>query len=1740
MTTLRNVIDAFRRGDQDEAQLLAAFAASRETDPAEAARMLGELTDLAARGFFPQPLLNTLASLGPAAADGRERANEATVVLTRGAQDGRTDSATPGPTEAPEEKTVVIPSARTAATDRGAAAPPPPAPVSTTDATRVTAPSTTAADATRITSPTGTTGPGTTPSQAPTGTGAATGSASTAGRSSPSGTAQTTRYDYPPLAQEPQEGDLLRNRFKLEKLLGRGGMGVVFKARDLAKAEVDFAKDEQNYVALKLLNDKFKQNPDSIKVLGREFTNTQRLNHPNIIHLYDFDKDDQGNYFIAMELLQGDPLDRLIRDQCRPKGLPFARAFHLVEQMGSALAAAHNHKPPIIHSDFKPGNVYVGAGDHVKVFDFGIARATRSTGGEGDHETTNYDPGSLGALTPAYASLEMLLGEDPDARDDIYALAIVAYELLTGTRPFGRKTTALEARDQSLKPAPIKELNGRQWRGLRRGLAFERTARSQTVEQFIDELRHRPARWPWAVAAGVIGTTTLGWFLGLDPWLDRQQEAALLAEVEATLPAELGTLLARAEALPDQVRGRLTAALAGRLADLIAGADPAAREHALTTTANLPDAVKTQVFERVRELLAPTLTTGAPSEVLQRLAIIEGLPSAVRSGLLAGAADSVRGALITQARAAFDPDAGHYEYTQAQALLTQADRLFPDSKAIFDEQSQLKARYERLLSSLDERITAAREQVAALLPEAGRDSLPALLAILKQVDPGQVPKYAYLANSYYSAAKAAEATDLTAAAGYVAAGLALFPTSSELENQQARIQDLVRGQSQAQALAALQQRVKTALKTVDAAAPTADFLADLRELRTANPQDPLLADAAGRAEKALRPALSALLAARDWTGADALLARYSGMAESGFLTAQSQAVTTAREAFEARIAALETAIQGRLGARDLAAAETLLANLATLDPANESLGRGRSELVRAYLTQAREARTAGRWDAARALVDQALTRASDAGLKDALAQERTAIDDAETASRQEVAATERVRLEAERAARVTALTQEFNTFVATMGTSETEFAQARGLLDRLAGLAPDDPLLETGLTAIAARFTAAAEREDAAGRWEDAIATVRRGQRWLPGIATLDQALERLSARAAAAQTQRQLDAIAAQETAVGQLLDAPDLSPAGAKQLGAAMGELAQRAAADPSRVKPFENRINTLYGQRLDTLGQENRFAEGRALLTQWESLVPGAGQLRQQARAQLEAAFSAWEQAEGERKQLAEIEANKQSLLTQAKADQTDKALATLGLLRDKLGATDPFVSTEAPRVIAEAYVRQAGQSAKRGRNETALKLLDKATGLDPTVAVAGLREQIELNLTRDRFTAQLGSADAAGMANLASPLADLKAAGADDYPRWEQDWIKTLTNRVKAEKNPAAAERLRTAALGLFPDAPALVQVQIQEEPPPPVEPPPSAALDDARALLAANRLTALEQTLAQIPAGQPERRPLEQALTAAKTDAGKAYKLYEQALAQGQFDRAQKALGIARQRWVDNAAWQDTGTVQPTAPGPAAKPAGARQEPCNPKYAGYGNTKKARCADTLSGDAKGPELVVIPPAPGSQQPFAITRYEISVAEFNQYCTTTKECTPIAGRNPKLPISGITASQAEQYAAWLTRLSGFTYRLPTAGEWEVATRAKGESAGGATNCLLRSGSQIVKGGTPDPVGTGANNSWGLVNAVGNVQEWTRDGGTLQVRGGHYAEDASRCSVSLVTGHSGKPDAYTGFRLVKEIGG
>ena len=271
---------------------------------------------------------------------------------------------------------------------------------------------------------------------------------------------------------------LINNRFQLETLLGSGGMGSVYKALDQRKVE---ARDRDPYVALKLLNEDFKQHPDAFISLQREARKSQTLAHPNIVTVYDFDRD--GNMvFMTMEFMEGHPLDELIR-KVSGIGFEFEKACGIFRDISHALTYAHSKN--IIHSDFKPGNIFVTSKGLSKVFDFGIARAVSSSGNSGPSEgdKTVFDAGSLSALTPAYASYEMLKGEEPSTSDDVYALACVAYELFAGKHPFN-KTPADKACEQNLKPEKIKRLNKRQWKALAQALSFKNDKRTQTVAEF--------------------------------------------------------------------------------------------------------------------------------------------------------------------------------------------------------------------------------------------------------------------------------------------------------------------------------------------------------------------------------------------------------------------------------------------------------------------------------------------------------------------------------------------------------------------------------------------------------------------------------------------------------------------------------------------------------------------------------------------------------------------------------------------------------------------------------------------------------------------------------------------------------------------------------------------------------------------------------------------------------------------------------------------------------------------------------------------------------------------------------------------------------------------------------------------------------------------------------------------------------------------------------------------------------
>ncbi|MEJ2643701.1 MAG: serine/threonine-protein kinase, partial [Gammaproteobacteria bacterium] len=312
------------------------------------------------------------------------------------------------------------------------------------------------------------------------GDGPATGSTSPSGPTGGTGSTGASWGD-PALwadgpSEPPQAGMTRKNRFVLESVIGRGGMGVVFKARDLRKEE---AQDRNPYLAVKVLNEEFKRHPDSLKALQRESRKAQNLAHPNIVNVFDFDRDG-ATVYMTMEYLEGEPLDRFIKRD-RPQGMPLKEALPIIMGMGQALAYAH--QKGVVHSDFKPGNVFLTRDGTVKVFDFGIAQATKHTGTDAGEQTL-FDAGTLGALTPSYASVEMLEGGDPDPRDDIYALACVAYQLLTGRHPFDKRP-ATEARDRKLTPRPVPGLSRRQWRTLLQGLAFERSARSPDVEAFL-------------------------------------------------------------------------------------------------------------------------------------------------------------------------------------------------------------------------------------------------------------------------------------------------------------------------------------------------------------------------------------------------------------------------------------------------------------------------------------------------------------------------------------------------------------------------------------------------------------------------------------------------------------------------------------------------------------------------------------------------------------------------------------------------------------------------------------------------------------------------------------------------------------------------------------------------------------------------------------------------------------------------------------------------------------------------------------------------------------------------------------------------------------------------------------------------------------------------------------------------------------------------------------------------------
>lgn len=283
----------------------------------------------------------------------------------------------------------------------------------------------------------------------------------------------------PGLGLDETEGEreFLDGRFELLEILGSGNISTVYKTIDWWLS----AQNRYQYVTIKILQRPFQANEGWL-AFERALGKYQGLEHPNITRAYGFSRVGAKG-FLLMEYLSGKSLGQSMRSW-RTTRIPIKQALWIVNGIGQALIYAHNQGA--VHGDLKPANVFLTDSGKVKVMDFGLALTLRSTAKD-KADVPHFGSNNYSASTPSYASPELLDLRNPDPRDDVYALACITYELLTGQHPYGR-VRATGAREFGLEVKPSDVLTEAQWDCLQKALALEHDKRTTTVTEFLASL----------------------------------------------------------------------------------------------------------------------------------------------------------------------------------------------------------------------------------------------------------------------------------------------------------------------------------------------------------------------------------------------------------------------------------------------------------------------------------------------------------------------------------------------------------------------------------------------------------------------------------------------------------------------------------------------------------------------------------------------------------------------------------------------------------------------------------------------------------------------------------------------------------------------------------------------------------------------------------------------------------------------------------------------------------------------------------------------------------------------------------------------------------------------------------------------------------------------------------------------------------------------------------------------------
>jgi len=281
-----------------------------------------------------------------------------------------------------------------------------------------------------------------------------------------------------PIIQDPLIGTVLAGNYEILDVLGQGGMGVVYRGKHSLMERI---------VAIKMLLSQLISDTNSVKRFQQESKAAARLKHPHIIDVYDFGISPAGQPYIVMEFLEGTPLSDLIKKEGQ---IGVERSIKLISQACDALD--HAHKQGVVHRDLKPSNIvltqYDEEKDYVKVVDFGVAKLIEvGNNNEGQRLT---QAGEV-CGSPVYMSPEQCMGQDLDARSDIYSMGIVLYETLTGKLPIlGKTMVDTMSKHISEPPVPFNEARPDlyiperlEW-VVNKAMAKDPGQRHQTMEEF--------------------------------------------------------------------------------------------------------------------------------------------------------------------------------------------------------------------------------------------------------------------------------------------------------------------------------------------------------------------------------------------------------------------------------------------------------------------------------------------------------------------------------------------------------------------------------------------------------------------------------------------------------------------------------------------------------------------------------------------------------------------------------------------------------------------------------------------------------------------------------------------------------------------------------------------------------------------------------------------------------------------------------------------------------------------------------------------------------------------------------------------------------------------------------------------------------------------------------------------------------------------------------------------------------